>query len=97
MSCAELAKGGGKTAVVGFRKSSFEQDVMKRIPCETLRLGRDYECFVTEYSPAAMQTPGFHYLDMRGPELIRQGILLSSGSIPVENCQLVLLPRLFRK
>lgn len=53
---AELAKGGGKTAVVGFRKSSFEQDVMKRIPCETLRLGRDYECFVTEYSPAAMQT-----------------------------------------
>ena len=94
---AELAKGGGKTAVVGFRKSSFEQDVMKRIPCETLRLGRDYECFVTEYSPAAMQTPGFHYLDMRGPELIRQGILLSSGSIPVENCQLVLLPRLFRK
>ena len=27
---AELAKGGGKTAVVGFRKSSFEQDVMKR-------------------------------------------------------------------
>ena len=44
-----------------------------------------------------MQTPGFHYLDMRGPELIRQGILLSNGSIPVENCQLVLLPRLFRK
>ena len=29
--------------------------------------------------------------------LIRQGILLSNGSIPVENCQLVLLPRLFRK
>ncbi len=94
---SEIRRTRGKVAAVGFRKSIYEKSVLKNLAVCGLTPGKDYECFAAEYNPSAMNIPGFYYLDLRGPELIRQGVLAAAGNAPETNYQIMLPPRIIKK
>lgn len=92
----QIAMSKDKIALIGFRHSNREQECMKKIANSRCILGKNYECFVSEYDMNNATEHGFYYLDMQGKLLIKNAVEFSKSNMSMKQGQFLIPPRCFK-